>query len=576
MKKALSFFIGLLLVFFSIEILTCLSAYFFVKVQDQKNIQVVPTDKNVIRLVTIGESTTAVAANKDNTLLVQDTAYPYALEKYLNQHAKKYKYKVDNKGIMSGNSVRAVAELKDYLEVNKPNLVISMLGMKDHVITDEEKEIEFYKQIKAFFLNFKTISLIKLYLEQYELNKNNIYDNKVVASYSDLNPAMKNLANHFVTRSVYQQGLFENYSLDYYKKIIKPVYLVYYFFFTGQNEKAERLVLELIRSSGFGYFILADIYIGNNEFQKAEDILFRYKKEKGENPFLYAKLIKLYLSTNEWEKAKALFNKTESIKFNDFYANLLVKSELDLLQGKNLLVRDELTKICGPSVKLPEYVDNKATFQAWLKSYAERDLYYQCLFVYAEASFNLGSYDIAEKGLRELIKNKKELNTGAAFNLLLKIYYKSNTPEKAEDLINFMMDKNKRLGEYYALINHYKIYQQSPLKLEEFENNIVNTFTNTVDNYNDMYQATKRHNVKLMIMQYPTFPISMMKKFIAAKNENYSDVIFFSNEHVFDNYVKSDVFFEPRYPYNFNHYTKKGAEVLAAHVGEEILNIFEK
>ena len=151
------------------------------------------------------------------------------------------------------------------------------------------------------------------------------------------------------------------------------------------------------------------------------------------------------------------------------------------------------------------------------------------MFNLSEAYYYSKDYTSSELGLKKLIKSNQELNTGAAFNLLLKLYYQTNKLQSAKELIQVMMEKNKRLGEYYAMLNHYKMFNKDKNKIDEFENNIVKTFPLAISNYKRILEITRSSGAKLLVMQYPTFPVSMMKKILVeAGYKGEADVEFLS------------------------------------------------
>jgi hypothetical protein len=51
---------------------------------------------------------------------------------------------------------------------------------------------------------------------------------------------------------------------------------------------------------------------------------------------------------------------------------------------------------------------------------------------------------------------------------------------------------------------------------------------------------------------------------------NLSDAMYVDNEFIFNNAPREKYFFEPKFPYNFNHFTILGAQVLAKHLADEI------
>lgn len=77
------------------------------------------------RILCLGESTTAAA------LLGEDRSWPGLLERLLNSRYATRRITVINRGKVGTNSGFVLAQLPRYLEEDKPDLVISMLGIND-------------------------------------------------------------------------------------------------------------------------------------------------------------------------------------------------------------------------------------------------------------------------------------------------------------------------------------------------------------------------------------------------------------------------------------------------------------
>ncbi len=84
-----------------------------------------------VRILCIGESTTAVAGNPDNSMLVRDHSYPAKLEARLDARQDGRDYRVLNLGIMGGTSESILELLPAALDEFQPHIIISMMGIKD-------------------------------------------------------------------------------------------------------------------------------------------------------------------------------------------------------------------------------------------------------------------------------------------------------------------------------------------------------------------------------------------------------------------------------------------------------------
>lgn len=563
----------LLIIFFSsfflLELLIRISSSLFVFFQESRNVLSLNSGKRVIKIVTIGESTTAVAANEANTFLTQETSYPYQLEMYLNKYSKKFHYKVENKGVMAGNSELAVDQLSVYGIDNRPDLIISMFGMKDFASREYNatNNHDFFNVLKKYS---KIYSLISQLQDEDEIDKMSMELSKTSQ------PILKEFAIRAVDSALCQQASFDKIELSTYKTIQKILMSAYNASFSGQTEKAIRILKEIIREKNFGHFALFDVYVLNNKRKEAEKVLLDYKRMAPRNPFVYTRLISFYLDLGYEKEAKNTLNETIALKIDHNFEIELAKIRIDLNNKYYQRASDKITKICGKLSLVKNQNSDEEEWLILLNEKASNRLFYLCSNLKAEIYYSLGKHVEAKHVLESMLQNENISNFGAAISLLLKIYEKERDEERSYALINRIIRKNKRLGEYYHLINHFKIFNKKLPNFEQFEKKIVEFFPKTIESYDKLLNYATTLNSKLLIMQYPTFPLSIVQRFVLEVNrKDKEDIFFLSNENIFDQQLKSQVFFEPRYPYNFNHYTRLGSGIIAAHVGEKVLEIME-
>ena len=241
----MSVLIGLIILVVFLEISIRTSSFLFSVYQDHKN-QVHFKNNNykkTITIVTIGESTTAVAANESNTLLVQETAYPYYLEKYLNEAQTQFNFVVINKGIMGGHTRKIISELTKYLKDHKPDIIIAMMGMKDtkDLGGSSGGKISRWEVVDEALQNFRVYNLVCLHYNQYDLKNSHIDDSKLVEKYDDLSLDFLNDNKRDINQDIYYHFATDTISDDLLKTLIKEHSLGNYFMRTGQYKKAESI-----------------------------------------------------------------------------------------------------------------------------------------------------------------------------------------------------------------------------------------------------------------------------------------------------------------------------------------------
>lgn len=565
-KKLISFVIGILIVISFIEITIRISASFY-KTEDVISKDKIPTD-DVVKVMTIGESTTAVAADDTNSLLVQKTAYPNYLEEILNQNQKKIKFKVYNKGIMSGNTDKIILELEKQIQELRPNIIIAMMGMKDEIRDFEEPTLAMktWIKLKKILSYSKAIILIEEFYEQIRVQNNNIKDFNVVKKFSDIPYEFASLNQIGIESSLFRQIEIDKYDENILREILKQLYLANYYLLTGQLQSAESIYVKLIQKYDFGYFFLSDLYIRDNKILEAEKVLIDYMKKYPQNPYVYRELINLYLSINKMNEAKLLLNEMNIKRLNFENVNLLTSA--DYFRKLNLFNNslEILRPYCGleQQLKFKRIIISEKYIEKMIMKRKNRD-FFECVFLISESLFNLKKYVQAEQSLLNFIQIAPD-HAGAALNLLVKIYQDEGRTDKIKEVIKKVANRNQRLGEFYSLAQTFD-NEGNGKEVNELLTKLSEDFVKTKSNYTTLKSLADKYDVKLVLVQYPTFKLNYLKYFTSKM----TSITYVDNEKTFDDGPRQKYFFEPRFPYTFNHYTKLGSKKIAENISRIVL-----
>lgn len=156
-QKIMLVLFGFILLFFLLEIGLRIAGVVYLSLQEHRNR--VPSGKeNVYHIMCLGESTTALGG---------DDSYPSQLEKILNQRIPDVKFKVINKGLPGVGTDVIISLLRGYINIYKPDMVITMMGIND----DENpypKGNKYFFKIKKYIKDLRTYKLGKLLLLRFK------------------------------------------------------------------------------------------------------------------------------------------------------------------------------------------------------------------------------------------------------------------------------------------------------------------------------------------------------------------------------------------------------------------------
>ncbi len=190
-------------------ILNLFSYSFLYKQEDRNNIS--DNDKNVLRIIAIGESTTA-----DYFSTESNGAWPRQLEKMLNENG--IPARVYNLGIGSSNTNLILARLENQIDTFRPHIAISMMGINDSNVWISATANSFYKHIKLYrIFSWLFYSLQSNQINQFIIPEES-FENfsksvKIIEGFkkNDFSQILHQAESHAKTLSIYQQAQYYAY-----------------------------------------------------------------------------------------------------------------------------------------------------------------------------------------------------------------------------------------------------------------------------------------------------------------------------------------------------------------------------
>jgi len=325
-QKTILIILGVVFTLFILEMFLRFAGVIVSFNQDIGNLKL--NDGKGYRILALGESTTA-------NVYIGQSAWPEELEKKLNMESKTMKYRVFNAGISGTNTAYILARLKNNLELYKPNMVITMMGINDDKLRFKYEE-NTKVRIRLFLHDIKIYKLGFLLFEAFQnkfLKIENInLDGKKFAISNNVLMGVPNSTSNFNQINL----------LD--------------------MEKNCQELLKNIKDNALQSLVCGDFYFASGKLQKAEEIYNNSLKLAHLDPRPYLKLGELYYFQGRFSDAEIILKKAlnlpsiEEITLNIY--TLLAK--IYYQQGKQKEV-DILFNTEGLSLKLVNDSTNEIT-----------------------------------------------------------------------------------------------------------------------------------------------------------------------------------------------------------------------
>ncbi len=545
MRRLLSLALGVLLTLALIEGLAAASQWLFVRYQDSRG--AAPPAEGELRILAIGESTTAVAGDEAGTLLTPHTAYPAQLERILNERQDQVRVRVLNNGMMGGTSRTTLARLDETIRRFEPHVIIAMMGIKD---TPDEA-----LPAVSWLQSLRTVQLAQWLCESISLRRN-----ELVFEVSDLEdlPEDRRFAKTQLRKYLREIRLAEDPEAQ---AALGSLEVATYLWFIQRHTQAEQLLRTVIAERDVGYNLLARVLATDDRPGEAVDLLRGAIERHPEEGMYRVALAEILIEGGDYSGAEAALGEaraaSEGFLAADYvgYFIALTQARLDRERGDYAVALKDLSAIDIEAVPRRRYQD-----------------FFPPLFMLLHAElgtiyYRMGALDEAEQHLLRAVT----AHPGQHANMWLlgQVYREQGRFEEEEALRRKVLTYKGRLGEYYELAKLFQLYGQDA-RIPGLIDDAVARIPSLTESYRRLYRTARSRGIRLVVMQYPSFGLELLHKY-APPAEGVS---FIDNEHVFDADPNA-YFYEPGFPHSFSHYTEEGAEVLAEQVADHIMALYD-
>lgn len=542
LRRLLSLGLGTLVTFALVDGGLSLAYHLFARMQAESNAASIAGGDDEIRVLCIGESTTAVAGDETGSMLVPRTSYPAQLEEILNTRQSTRTFRVLNNGMMGGTSGSTLELLRMTLPTTRPHMIIAMMGIKD----TPNEWVPVSAMLPAWANSLRTVQLASWLLEGVRLRQNaNVTD---IQSFADLPLSAQEkviqLGNYLRELRIADDAV----ALD---RARAAVYLMR----IGRLRQAEEIMAKVTAERGVGYSLLAEILVSEGKVDEAYASLAAAIAAHPEEGMYQVELADIHVRQREFAEAQAVLDAAFA------GAGRMAEPEmsgqyLQLEQVEILLAMERwdeaLAVMEGISpTSRPRYHD--VIPPARLLLAADRGRAY------------IGKRDWA--AAEEALLAALEISPGRHSNmwLLSQVYRETGQSEKEEAIRWKLLAAQGRVAEYFELAKLFRLSGQ-PERVPEVLAMAVEHTPSLRQNYAALYALAEQSGARLVVMQYPSFDLDSLHLYAPEKE----GVLFIDNLHVFDADPEG-YFFEPTYPNSFSHYTASGARVLAEHVADTVL-----
>ncbi len=537
--------LGALLCLVLLEVLLSLGYRGFVAWQMQRNQVDLTAGADEVRILALGESTTAVAGDEKGTMLVPRTSWPAQLQDVLAQRQSAVDFRVLNNGIMGGTSSEILDLLDITLPVLKPQVIIVMMGIKD---TPDER-MPGLTGLPPAVAHLKTVQLACWLLESWRLRQQAAITD--IDSIDDLPEADRDKMGAV-------GNLAKEIRLAGDQDAIDQVRVVIYLWYVGRLEQAEVLARKLVDDRDVGWSVLAQLVHSAGRRDEGKQILRDAMARHPDEGMYPAVLAELLVRDQRYDEAQAVLDATlatpqagGSAEAARSYA-LAVQADLLLTRGRPDAAADAARQMLGDTpLRLQRVVPSLKMLRA---------------AALGRAAIATEQWEEAEEQLLAALEADPRLHVNMW--LLSQVYRQTGQTAKEEEIRRQLLKTTGRMAEYMELARLFRLTGH-PERVPEVLAEAVEQIPSLKQNYARLYEIAEREGIRLVVMQYPGFSIDALKAY-APPGDN---ITYIDNQDIFasdpDRY-----FFEPTFPQSFTHYTQEGAHLVAEHVADTVIEMY--
>ena len=549
-RKLLAMAGGALLTLVILELAVALAYRAFAQLQADEESPAPRGGEREIRILCVGESTTAVSGDETGTLLLPATAYPAQLERILDARQSTFDFNVLNAGMLGGNSESVMSMAEARVSEFRPDLIIAMMGIRDR----GGDPLPLLAAIPDWLSSLRTVQLACWLYEGVVMRRGE--NAATVSTVDDIPRALEGMDWQLRIYGKETRIAFPpNAEVE---AAVSALRVALYHWYIGRIEHAEGLLRETIAEQSMGYNILARVLASAGKMDEAVALLeeaIRLHPEEGMHRVVLANLLTEH---GRFDEARALLDRaladSGSYRKAVNTRNWIHLALADLYRAEGKYDK-ALTTL--ESVVRKVSVEFRPAFPL---------LRAQKKLLLGEISIALGRWENAERHLLQALESRPMQHSHMW--LLSKVYRQTGQLEKEAQVRRELLEETQRMGEYFELA---KLFRQSGDgdRVPDLLAHAVREIPSIGANYRRLYELASRNDIELVVMQYPFFGLDLLHQY-APEAEG---VAFIDNKHNFDAAPEKYVF-DPRFPWAFTHYTEEGSRVLAEHVADTVLEIF--
>ena len=502
---------GILLTLFILEAGLRLGGFIFKWNQDSDNRKALSRNHGDFRILCIGESTTALGG---------ENSYPFQLEEILNHKGLKQKFKIINKGMVAKISTDIVEQLEENLNIYKPDLVVSMVGINDSLILREKTwtvTLDFWLARFRIYNFFKFLGMhinhrikernqdVLIKNERMKMASSEGYSFSF-GSEAGGDPPEENRNSKEVVAKILQLELLSKHLEKYLQKTEK----------TQAYQKVQRQLSQTKMKIQWLLVYLGRYYRMRENYIEAQNYLKIAAAQDPQSYSAYLELGRVYKDQKDYIKAIALFKKA---------AEIFPAGNLSLIEMGRCY--NELGQTLK-TFELYETVFRRHPDDFWI--YPEIGKWFKAheFFPQAQEVFELAIHI--------------DPHDYSLYDQLSEIYSVQGKPREAESF-----------------------YNQGRLK----EAGVYKYLPSTIDNYNRITDIVFSREIKLICMQYPLRSVEPLKNILKSRKK----IIFVENKSNFQGALKQaeySNYFSDTFGGDFGHCTRMGNHLIAENLSNVI------
>lgn len=333
-----------------------------------------------------------------------------------------------------------------------------------------------------------------------------------------------------------------------------------YLWFIDRHNQAADFLRQTIDRYGVGYNLLARVLVTGSRAEEAEQLMRQAIARDPAEGMYRVGLAEVLVDEGRLDEAQAVLEEAEAHRLQFRYPPL-VSGYIQLGLARIAMERGDYAE----AIEILRLVRPPDRLDAMSADFFPRVRLMRALAL-GEAYLQIGDLHDAEIHLTEALRLRPGAH--ATMWMLSQVYRQQGRRDDEERLRRELLQRRQRMAEYFELAKLFRIHGDDA-RIPELFDEAVARIPSIAASYRELYTIAEREGIDLAVMQYPSFSLELLHKYAPEKD----GVIFIDNEHVFDE-NPDGYFFEPRFPNSFSHYTDEGAEVLARHVADTVLDVY--